>query len=244
MGFWSSIGSGISSAIGAVCSGISSVVSGIGSAVSSFATSVGGLIGGIISAVPAIAGRIASFATTFLQAIGILKPKEDVEDMGERALQAKEAGITMDKFDNFDDYMDELRNFEVDPDKSAKRPRAEKIVAGLGVGTVGVENKFDMERGSFNSAWLLPISNPDYFTPDRMAQLTSTGRFQGGDVFAYLENKLSAGDKRDLQISLEKNLDGSDMSAEEKSELYEALDQAEAQYKKLGEQAQQYQPPA
>ena len=222
MGFWSSIGSAISS----MGSAISSAVSSIGSALSSFATGVAAVIGGAIEALAPIAKAIGTVANALLQGLGILKPNEDIEDMGDRALQAADVGITMDEFEDFDAYMDELRNFEPDPEKSKSYSPAQKTVAGLGVGTVGMEKKFDAEPGSLDSVWLLPMANPEYFNADRLQSMLSTGRFNG-DAFAYLEKRLTGGESRSFEKAMEVDADGKVMSADERSELYQALEDAQ-----------------
>lgn len=221
MGFWSSIGSTISS----VGSAIGSLCSSIGSAVSSFVTGVGTVLGDVLSALEPVAAAMGKFANAFLQGVGILKPDENTEELGDRALQAKDNGITMDKFDNFEDYMGALRDFKLDPELSTKRGTAEKLVAGMAVGTVGVEDKFNAERGSLNGLWLLPMANPDYFTPDRMQTMISTGRLRG-DVFAYLEKRLSGGETRSFEKKFEINPAGTSMSNQDLDTLYNALEKA------------------
>lgn len=222
MGLFSSVGDFCSS----VASGISSAVSSIGSALSSFATGVGTVIGGVIEALAPAAKGIGMFANAFLQGLGVIKPNEKVENIGDRALQAAEAGITIDKFDDFDEYMENLRNFELDSELSEKYPVTQKIVAGLGVGTVGVERKFDAEPGSLGSMWLLPMANPGYFTPERMQGLVSAGQL-GGDVFAYLEKRLTGGEARSIEKKLELDQDGNVLGATNRTELYEALENAQ-----------------
>src|SRR5690606_14881198 len=148
------LGAIFSVASNAISSAVSSAVSSIGSALSSFSTNVGGVLGGIIDGLKPVATAIGNFANSFLQALGILKPNESTQDLGDRALQAADKGITLDKFENFDDYMAELRDFDLDPEVSAKRSTAEKLVAGMGVATIGVEDKFNAERGSLNGLWL------------------------------------------------------------------------------------------
>lgn len=224
---------------GAICSFVSSVgsaistaVSGIGSALSSFASTIGPVLGNIIDALKPIAEAIGNFANTFLQALGILKPDEQVEDLGERALQAAEADVILDRFDDFDSYMDALRKFELDPEVAAKRNPAEKLVAGLAVGTIGVEDKFDAERGSLNGLWLLPIANPDYFTPERMQNLVAAGRL-GADVYDYLEQRLSGGNSSRFEKSL-----GAGMNETDVGTLYDALDSARANWADIGKQVQ------
>lgn len=229
--------SGLSSLASGICGAISSAVGSIGSALSSFASTVGPVIANVIEALKPVAEAIGKFANAFLQGLGILKPEEKVEDLGERALQAAAKGITLDKYENFDDYMDALRNLELDPEVSAKRSTAEKLVAGIGVGTVGVEDKCNVARGSLNGMWLLPMTNPDYFTPERMQSLITTGRF-GGDVFAYLENRLSGGEARDIEKKLEVNTNGQPMSEDELGALYGALDSAQEKWAELAKQVE------
>lgn len=234
MGFFStlcSIGSSI-------VSGISSAISSVGNALSSFASTIAPVLGSVIDALKPVAEAIGKFANAFLQGLGILKPGEKIEDLGERALQAVQKGITIEQFDNFEGYMDALRKFELDPEVATKRNPAEKLVAGMGIGTIGVEEKFNVERGSLNGMWLLPMTNPDYFTPDRMQSLVSTGRL-GGDIFAYLENRLSGWEARSLEKSLEIGADGKPMNESELGKLYGALDNARENWADISRQMQE-----
>lgn len=222
MGFLSSLGNFFSD----VGSAIGRSVSAIGSALSSFANGVGAVIGGVIEALAPVAKAIGSFANAFLQGLGILKPNESVEDMGNRALQAADEGITMDKFDDFDSYMNALRNFDPDPEKSKNYSLGTKLVAGLGVGTKGVEEKFNAEPGSLDAMWLLPMANPEYFTPERMQGLVSAGRL-GSDTFDYLEKRLTGGESRTFEKALEVDKSGNVIDAGQRGELYQALENAQ-----------------
>lgn len=233
MGIFSAIGSAISSGLSPISSGVNA----IGSALSSFSTGIGVVLGNVITALAPVAQAIGKFANAFLQGLGILKPDEKIEDFGDRALQAADQGITMDKFENFDDYMKALRDFTPDPEVSAKRSHAEKLVAGMGVGTIGVEDKFNAERGSLNGIWLLPVANPDYFTPDRMQGLASAGRL-GDDIFAYLEKQLAGSEARGFEKSLEIDLDGKRMNAPDLVTLYSALDSARTNWADLSKQVE------
>lgn len=217
-----------SSAIGA----ISSAVSAIGGALSSFASGVGTVIGGIVETIKPVAEFVGRFANTFLQGTGVLRPNEDVKDLGERALQAAEKNITIDKFDDFDAYRQALRDFPLDPEKSSQRPDSVKLVAGLGIGTVGVEKKFNAEPGSLQSMWLLPMANPDYFTPERMQSLVSAGRL-GESIWDYLDKRLSTPQSRKFEDGLAVDVHGNAMGDTEKSKLYEALDQAQEKWQEL-----------
>lgn len=222
MGFWSSVGSIASSIAG----GISRAVSTIGSGLSSFTSGVGTVIGGIASTLKPVGKALGGFASSFLQGLGVFKKTETVEDIGDRALQAAEDGITMDKIDGFENYMDALRNFEPNPDKSKGYSSEKKLVAGLGVGTKGIEEKFNAEPGSLDSMWLLPMANSEYFTPERMQGLVSTGRLCG-DTFAYLEKRLTGGENRTFEKTLELDENGNALDVDKRSELYQALEDAQ-----------------
>lgn len=217
---------GLGNVVSSIGNAFSSAVSRIGSGLSSFATGVATVIGTAIETFAPIAKAIGTVANALLQGLGILKPNENIENMGDRALQAADAGITMDEFKDFDSYMDVLRNFEPDPDKSKSYSSAQKIVAGLGVGTAGMEKKFDAEPGSLGSVWLLPMANPEYFNADRLQSMLSNGHFNG-DAFAYLEKRLTGGESRSFEKNMEVAADGKVMNVDERSELYQALEQAQ-----------------
>ncbi len=228
MGWFSSI----CSAVGSFCS---SVCGSIGTALTSFATGVASTIGGIITAASGVASVLCRVGAGLLHGLGVFNKVDKVEDIGDRAIQAAEKGITMDQFPNFDAYLAKLRDTELDPEKSKKSTDAEKITAGLGVGTVGMEDKLGMLRGSLNSVWALPIANPDYFTANRLQSFITSGRF-GGDVFAYLEKHMNGNEAWSFEKGLEVGLDSNTPAA--RSELYEQLDKAKENMAKLSEQVQ------
>ncbi len=154
----------ISSAFSAVCS----VVTSIGSAVVSFARDYAPRI---VETIANISSAINAIATSVTRVLGILLPHENMEETGERALQAADQGIRPENFQKFDDYMNELRNFELDPEKASKRAPLEKLMAGLAVTSVGLEQKLNMPPGTGGDVWLLAASRPEYFTADRLITL-------------------------------------------------------------------------
>src|SRR5690606_20317075 len=150
----------------------------------------------------------------------ILKPGETIESLGERALQAIMQGIKLDQDTDFGEYLEKLRELKLDPDLDQNRNPAEKLLAGIGIVTVGLEDKFNADRGSFNGLWLLPLVNPQYFTPERMQSLIVTGRL-GNEVLAYLNKSLSAGDARSLEKAYESSFDKNSDAATEVDVLYD-----------------------
>ncbi len=235
MSFLSSIGSFVSS----VGSTISSAVSSIGSGISSFASKVAPVLGSVLSKVPPVLGPISQWANAIGNLLNIFHPDEKVEDIGDRALQAanSEQEIKPEKFEKFDDYINSLRNFELDPEKSKETPQAVKVTAGLGVATLGLEDKFNLPNGSLNSVWLLPIANSGYFTPERIKSLLENAKLIG-DVGAYLEKRMSGEEARDFKKSFEFTPDGKPMDNTELGKLYDALDSARTEWAELNKKIQ------
>lgn len=185
-------------------SALVSTVSRIGSAVSSFCTTV---LPRIVPVLDQVGEVVKAIANVVLSVLGVFQPGEDVEDMGDRALQAAEQDIKPENFDTFDEYLDEIRNFELDPEKSANRSRDEKLAAGLAIGTTGMEKKLGAPEGSLGLIWLLVASSPAYFTAERLINLV-----QGGsnivNILHYFEGKLGPADAvtaRDALMSLERH---------------------------------------
>lgn len=223
MGFWSSVGS-------FVCSAISSAVSAIGRGLSSFASTISAGLGAIFESGLNVVERIVEIAGKIFQAFKILKEDEPIEEVGERALQAAEQGITIDRFPDFESYMAALRNFEIDPEKAAKRSLAEKQLAGIGVGTAGLEKQLNYSEGALANLWLLTAANPDFFNAERLQSLVTTGRFTA-DIALYLEKRLSGAAAERLEAGFVKTFGEREGLAPET--VYRALDSAVSQWHTL-----------
>ncbi len=218
-----------------IWSQIFNLIMSVGKALASFANYIVTKLGPILEKIPGVLETVNAFANAFLKILDIFKPDENVEDLGERAIQAAEAGITVDKFENFQDYMEALRKFEINPEEAEKRSRLEKVMVGIAVATVGIEDAFNAERGSLNDIWLLPMSSPQYFTPERMKGLIASGRL-AKDILGYLEGRLSAAESRAFEKGLEVNAQGQPLSDEKDlNTLYQALDEAKNQWAKWQE---------
>jgi hypothetical protein len=190
---------GLLSILGSVASAVSS----LGSAAVSFCTKVLPVIG------PALE-KVAGVANVLLPMLKIFKPNEKVEDVGERSLQAAEQGIKPDKFPTHEEYMNKIRDFKLDPEKAEKRAPLAKMAAGIAVGTIGLEKKFDFASGGLNGVWTLAAKNPEYFGADRLVDLINLAKVQSKDfppILRYFEGKLEpseAVNMRDQLIQTEK----------------------------------------
>ncbi|MDQ6995543.1 MAG: hypothetical protein Q9M18_08105 [Mariprofundaceae bacterium] len=124
------------------CSFVSSAVSCVASAVSS----IGGVLASAATSLLKVAGPLLGPVGQVVQVIGlamdILKPKENVEELGAKAMQSDKP---MDDFDNTSDYIDHLRNdIKLDTEKFENASKVEKM-ARTAIGTCiaikGVEEK-------------------------------------------------------------------------------------------------------
>ncbi len=155
----------------AVSSFVSSVGNSIASGLSSAAAWCGEKFSTIIDAGKGILGQVGGIAGNLMRAMGLFAERETPENMGDRALQAHEQGIFPDQFESFTDYMESLRSFELDPEKSKYSTTDQKIFKGLEVAGRGLEDKFNAPTGSMANVWVLAGANPDYFTSDRLQSL-------------------------------------------------------------------------
>ncbi|MDY6294970.1 MAG: hypothetical protein SPL45_01550, partial [Schwartzia succinivorans] len=99
-------------------------------------------IGEIVSFVSALLPKIieivgkdllmfAQIIMGILKGLGLIKPEEDVEDLGDKALQAEEEGITPEKYDSYEEYLKAVEEFEIDPEKSKEIDEGKKLEKGV-----------------------------------------------------------------------------------------------------------------
>lgn len=159
MGWFGSLCSSVGSAISSCFSAASSLV---GSVVSSFANTI------LPKIADALGGPIGSIAKAIYQAFQVFKEDDTVEDIGDRAIQASEKGITLEGFADYESYMDKLRSFELDPEKSKETSFEKKMATGLFIGSLGVDKKLGMAEGTTQQILPLIASNPDFFNANRI----------------------------------------------------------------------------
>ena len=111
---------------------------GLWSSVCSFAkTAVSCVLGGFSSLAINAVSSVCSFIGKFL---GVMKEKDNLEDLGERSLQAEESGIIPDNYQKFEDYQKAIDNFEIDP---KKKHRPEECL-NRGIDHVNLASKMKM----------------------------------------------------------------------------------------------------
>lgn len=192
----------------------------------------------IASTLSSIATFISLYAPTILRTLEtvnqvmsiisvntqILQPKESLEDIGNRALQAAESqNIQPEQFNDYDDYLNEIRQFQLDPNKTIVYSSIDKQIAGLGIVCQSIEHKLNLPTNSMGILATMIALNPQYFTAERINHWLNTGS-DLSQIIKYFNNDLGASDclkTEQTLINLEKQ-NGSKSEFELETELEQA----------------------
>jgi len=129
---------------------ISGLVSGAISAISSVVSTIGGALAGVASNLLKLAGPLLGQVSTVIKVVGILlnilKPNEEVEELGAKALEAEQKA---EDFNSNAEYIDYLRkDIKLDKEKFEKANDVEKIArtaVGASIVTKGIEENKGFE---------------------------------------------------------------------------------------------------
>lgn len=162
---------------------------------------ISGIVAFAVSATKAIASlglvveglkALGNILTVIGKALGLIKPETQVDELGDKALQAEEAGITPDKFETYSAYVKAIDGFQLDPEKSKQISLEQKVEKGIEV-TVGVaKEKFpEISVETFGRLGCLIEKYPSVFTEESMQVLTQKMKANSNcveDVVGYLDH--------------------------------------------------------
>ena len=116
---------------------------------------------------------LGNILTVIGKALGLIKPETQVDELGDKALQAEEAGITPDQFETYSAYVKAIDGFQVDPEKSKQTSLEQKVEKGIEL-TIGIaKEKFpEISVETFSKLGALIEKYPNVFTEDSMLVLT------------------------------------------------------------------------
>lgn len=179
MGFWSSVGSLISGA----CS------------------CVGKLFAGPIGIVLNVCVAVFQLC----KALGLFKKESSVEELGDKRLQAEEAGIKPDDFKTYDEYLKKIEEFEIDPEKSKKFTPEQKARAGADLMVASLMDKYK-DPVLVENFVTYALANDKFFTPERLGEFGKV-ILKDGDALKNITGFLTGMEKKDdLLSSALKNL--------------------------------------
>lgn len=120
-------------------------------------------IGMIISLVINALDIVGKIIMAIAKALGLVEEDEKLDELGDKAIQAEEAGITPDKFETYDEYVKAVEEFEVDPEKSKEIPTGDKVKKGIELLARNAEEKYDIEPEATVGMIGVIASNPEFF---------------------------------------------------------------------------------
>lgn len=173
---------------------------------------VGGLskLGLAIGALKAIGNIIGAFA----KALGLVKPDRDVEDLGDRAMQAEQQGLTPDKFDSYKDWVKKIEgdDWGYDPEKTKDVDAKEKINKGIEVSSAVSMDEFP--GLPIEAFFGLVGKNLDIFSESRMKEFANVAKTDS-DLFSKIIGYMTGSIKdhnvinsvTDKLMEIEKRLD-------------------------------------
>lgn len=136
------------------------------------------VVGLAVQGLKAIGNAIASIT----KALGIIKPERDVEEIGDRALQAEEKGMTTDKYSSYEAWVKDIEkdDWGYDPEKNKDMDPQKKVLKGVEVSTAVTMERFPgLPIQKFFS---LAGKNPEFFTVERMDEI---GKLASADSDAF-----------------------------------------------------------
>ena len=105
--------------------------------------------------------EIGKIIFTMAKIIGVIKTEIEVQELGDKALQAEADGITPEQFDTYADYVTALDNYITDPGMSQKISEELKEIKGVEIAVcLMVEKLVDTPVVSFIESI---IENPEFF---------------------------------------------------------------------------------
>ena len=134
---------------------------------------------------------IGNALTAIGKTLGLIRPETQVEDLGDQALQAEEAGITPDAFDAYEDYVKAVESFQLDPEKSKQFTPEEKVKKGIELAIGVTAERFpEVSVETFSKLSTLVHDYPSIFNEKSMEVLAKKmASFSGSadDVIGYLD---------------------------------------------------------
>lgn len=128
------------------------------------------IIDDILGAITAVALAIQAVAVigqilmTVAKSLGLIEDdQQSVEDLGDKAIQAADEGIVPENYESYEQYLHDVENFELDPEKSASIKQEEKIAKGAEVLLKAADEKLGTDGIVVVNLLNAMASNQDFF---------------------------------------------------------------------------------
>jgi len=191
MGFLSSLGNALATALS------------IGSKISCCLSGVGLLLEGL----KVLGGLFMSLG----KALGVIKDDVKPEVIGDKVLQAEEAGITPEKFTSYEEYAKKVEEFKLDPEKSTKISDEAKLSKAIEfTSSLSAEKYPSFPWVNFANALITNSKFRNYLNEERIEQFGLLLKEQPSsalNVYNYLSGTELNDKKIDTAINDLKNIE-------------------------------------
>lgn len=109
---------------------------------------------------------IANAIVNFAKALGLIEDDMKPEDLGDKAIQS---GYNPEDFDTYEAYVEAVKEFKVDPEKSKEISTEDKYNKAIELSVGLAQERCGPEVGDFIKA--TAIDNRDVFGPKEMSEL-------------------------------------------------------------------------
>lgn len=92
-----------------------------------------GFVGKLVEVAIDVLKIVATAICDVCKALGLVEDDAKVEEIGDRAIQAEEAGIGLEDFDTYEEYLKAINEFKLDPERSLEISEEEKMRKGTAV---------------------------------------------------------------------------------------------------------------
>ena len=142
---------------------------------------------------------IVNIIIGIVKGLGIVQPEETATDLGDKALQAEEAGIKPENYDSYEEYLKAVEKFETNPERSAEIKEEEKLQKGAEVMTATLIERYG---DPIIALFEIIAKNPTYFE-QRMPFFTEMQRNDAttfADITRYMSGKETDINKADSTL--------------------------------------------
>lgn len=220
MGFFDglcSLVSGFFEGVGRCLSGAISCLGKIGSSLLSIARPLVETVAKICIKTSLSIDSVLNILYTAVQIVAVIcglwdknKSVEDVEELGEKYLTAREKDDRIDKIYDYAAFMDTVNNTQLSPDRDLNRfSKQTKFIAGLSVLCKAIELKEDISI----EVYTLFAEFRDFFTPERIEKYTNYCRDHGlnlNDILPFFSSQYTYKDQqqaKQILFQAEKSID-------------------------------------
>lgn len=194
MGFWSSVGSALSSVVSAACSVVNSVASILGSIANRAIT--------ILEMGASLAIRVGEAIKAVGISLGIIMPNDDLQELGEKAMMSEK---TPADFDSISAYIDHLRNdVTIDREKFSRLDEKE-LLARSAIGSAITLQGINEKLETVVCPQFMAMVATQNLTADEIVATIKTYKEKSlstSDYSLYLKDELSIAQSREHSNAL------------------------------------------